>query len=216
MGDPVIRNVSFTVPSCSITAVVGPSGSGKSTIAKLLMRLYLPQSGTIELDGVEISRITISDLRRQVRYVGPDAFLFSGTLRDNLLLGGSGAGEDSMRAALSAVGLSWLTELPGYLDVAVGEHGAGFSAGQKQQLAIAQALLSRPRVLILDEATSHLDAGAEEAVLRHLHTLRDCTTVIVIGHAVPHALDVDQVLTVRAGTVVLETDLPAGELKYEG
>ena len=202
MAEPVIRNLSFAVPPCSVIALVGPSGSGKSTIAKLLLRLYPPQSGNIEVDGNDISQLRISELRSQVRYVGPDAFLFSGTLRENLLYGDAGAEDEAMREALCAAGLRWLTLLPGYLDIPVGERGVGFSGGQRQQLSIARALLSRPRVLILDEATSNLDPAGDAAVFRHIQALRQRMTVVVIGHALRPELEADHVVMIRDGAVV--------------
>ena len=199
---PVLHDVSFEVPSGTMTALVGPSGAGKSTIAALVSRLYDPDSGAIELDSTNLRDIKLSSLADAVGVVSQDTFLFHATLRENLLYAKPGATEEEMIAAAHAAQIhTFIAELPeGYYTV-VGERGYRLSGGEKQRVSIARAILKDPRVLVLDEATSALDTRSERLIQEAVARLLRGRTAIVIAHRLSTILAADQILVVDAGRI---------------
>ena len=199
---PVLQGVSFEAPSGTMTALVGPSGAGKSTIAALVSRLYDPDSGTIELDAIDLRDITLSSLADAVGVVSQDTFLFHATLRENLLYAKPGASEEEMIAAAHAAQIhAFIADLPEGYDTVVGERGYRLSGGEKQRVSIARAILKDPKVLVLDEATSALDTRSERLIQEAVARLLRGRTAIVIAHRLSTILAADQILVVDAGRI---------------
>jgi ATP-binding cassette subfamily C protein CydCD len=195
--------VSFEIPAGRTVALVGPSGAGKTTTAQLLMRFWDPDAGSIRLDGADLRDYRLDDLRRRIALVAQDTYLFNDTLRNNILLARPEASEAELRAAIENASLDELVAtLPDGLDTPVGERGASLSGGQRQRVAIARAFLKDAPVLILDEATSHLDAVNEQAVRRALDRLKADRTTIVIAHRLSTIRDADLIVVLADGRVV--------------
>lgn len=200
---PVLRNIDFEVRPGEHMGVVGPSGSGKSTILALLCRLEEPKRGTIRLGGIPLSRITEASLRAVMTVVPQSSVLFSGTIRDNIMLGCPTASPAELDAALQAAALDQMVrDLPGGLDTEVGETGSQLSGGQRQRIAIARALLRQAPILVLDEATSALDPMAEHTVLQAIGALAGRRTVISVTHRLTSARSFDRILVVDQGRLV--------------
>lgn len=181
-------------------AVMGPSGTGKSTLAKLLQGFYWPQQGQIRVDGIDIRHLNANELRANFGVVPQETVLFSGTILDNLMLANPHASfEQAVQACRMAEIHTTIEALPQGYQTPIGERGAGLSGGQKQRLAIARALLKRPRVLIFDEATSALDAETAEHFARTINALKGKVTMIFITHALPRTLKVDEVVQMGKG-----------------
>ena len=199
-GRPVLTEVTIDVGAGERLALVGPTGAGKSTLAKLMARLYDPTDGTICFGGVDLRRATLRSLRERVVVVPQEGFLFSGTLRDNLLVARPSAGEDDIRGALAAIGvLDHFLAFPEGLDTEVRERGSRLSAGERQLVALARAALVDPAVLVLDEATSNLDPGTEAEVEHALESLMVERTVIVVAHRLSTVRRADRIAVVDAG-----------------
>jgi len=178
-----LRDVDLHVPPGQTLALVGATGAGKSTFAKLVARFYDPQKGTVRVDGHDLRGVQQRALRRQLGIVPQEGFLFSGSVRENVAFGRPEASEKEIEAAIAAVGATdFVTRLPQGLDTEVGERGIQLSAGQRQLLAFARALLAEPRILILDEATSNVDVRTEKTIERGLERLLHGRTAIVIAH----------------------------------
>ncbi|NXG87305.1 TAP2 protein, partial [Stercorarius parasiticus] len=211
----VLQDVSFELRPGEVTALVGLNGSGKSTCVALLERFYEPEAGEVLLDGVPLRDYEHQYLHRQVALVGQEPVLFSGTIRDNIIFGLEGCGEEEVRAAAAAAGaLGFISALDQGFDTDVGEKGGQLSAGEKQRIAIARALLRRPTVLILDEATSALD-GEGEAALQQWARSGGPRTVLLITHC-PRMLEAaDRVVVLERGAVV-ETGTPAQLRSHHG
>lgn len=201
----VLKQVGFRVEAGATVALVGPSGAGKSTVFDLAQRFYDPDGGRILIDGVDLRRCALRDVRRQIGFVPQDPVLFAGSVLDNLRYGAPDADEVAVRDALAAAGaLAFVDAFPDGMATRVGEAGVGLSGGQRQRLAIARALLKQPRLLLLDEATSALDAQSEEAIRATVRTLRGRTTVLIIAHRLSTVIEADRIIVLEGGTVVAE------------
>lgn len=199
----LLENISFTVEPGQVVALVGPSGAGKSTIASLVPRLYDVTGGVVSIGGVDVRQLATDDLRAHVGVVSQEAHLFHDTLRSNLLLARRDADDAALRAALEAAQI-WplVAALPDGLDTVVGDRGHRLSGGEKQRLAIARLLLKDPAVVVLDEATAHLDSESEHAVQQALAIAMQGRTSLVIAHRLSTVRDADQILVVDAGRIV--------------
>jgi ATP-binding cassette subfamily C protein CydCD len=183
-------------------ALVGTSGAGKTTTAQLLMRFWDPDQGRITLNGADLRQYKLDDLRRRIALVAQDTYLFNDTLRSNILIARPEAGEVELQAAVEHASLADLVAaLPEGLESPVGERGTSLSGGQRQRVAIARAFLKNAPVLILDEATSHLDAVNEQAVRRALDLLQADRTTIVIAHRLSTVRDADLIVVLEEGRV---------------
>ena len=199
----VLRDVSFEVPAGSLTAIVGPSGAGKTTIGALVTRLYDVSSGAVLLGGVDVRDATLTSLHAAVGIVTQDAHLFHDTIRANLGYANVDAEEGDVIDALRAAQIhDFVMSLPEGLDTVVGDRGYRLSGGEKQRIAIARLLLKAPRIVILDEATAHLDSESEAAVQRALDTALQGRTSIVIAHRLSTVRQADQILVLANGRVV--------------
>ncbi|MFJ4407583.1 ABC transporter ATP-binding protein [Streptomyces sp. NPDC088910] len=202
-GGEVLPRFSLRLPAGQTVAVVGATGAGKSTLAKLLARFYDPTSGRVLLDGVELSDLTQTDLRRGVVMVTQEAFLFSGTVAENIAIGRPDASREDVEAAAKAIGAhDFIAALPDGYDTDVRKRGGRISAGQRQLVAFARALLADPGVLILDEATSSLDVPGEKAVQHAMHTVLNGRTAVIIAHRLSTVEIADRVLVMRDGRIV--------------
>ncbi len=209
LGPEVLGGLDLVVEAGETLAVVGPTGAGKSTVAKLVARFYDPTAGAVLIDGIDLRTVTLGSLRRQLGVVPQEAFLFHGTVRDNLCFAWPDAPDDQVMAACRAVGIDDLVDrLPDGLDTPVHERGVSLSAGERQLLGLGRAFLARPRVLILDEATSNLDPSAEQRVERALDALLEGRTAVVVAHRLATARRADRIAVVdrpapgRAAVVV--------------
>ena len=201
-NEPVLKGISFEVPSGTLTAVVGPSGAGKSTISALVTRLYDVSSGSIRLGDVDVRDVTQGDLRAALGVVTQDAHLFHDTIGSNLRYAAPKATDAEIYAALEAAQIVDLVRsLPNGLNTVVGDRGHRLSGGEKQRLALARVLLKSPRLLILDEATAHLDSESEAAVQRALDSALVGRTSIVIAHRLSTIRNADQILVIADGSV---------------
>ncbi|HTR96976.1 MAG TPA: ABC transporter ATP-binding protein, partial [Candidatus Acidoferrales bacterium] len=200
--EPVLRDVSLDVRAGEVVALVGRTGVGKTTLADLLLRFYEPDSGSIELDGVDLRRIARDSLLAQVAVVTQEPFLFDGSIRDNIRYGRPGASDAEIEAAARAAHVDeFVTALPDGYDTEVGESGARLSGGQRQRVTIARALLKNPALLIFDEATSSLDAKSERLVQDAIDKLLTDRTVIVIAHRLSTIRHADKIVVLENGTV---------------
>ena len=204
-GAMILHNVSLNVPAGTFVGLVGGSGSGKSTLLKLLPRFYTPESGRIKIDGLDISKVELYSLRRQIGVVPQDSLLFDGTIKENLLMVKPDATtEELMRATRIACAHDFIMEMPQGYNSPVGERGAGLSGGQRQRMALARAVLQNPRMLILDEATSALDATTERQVCLNLFEAFRGRTVFFITHRLSTVRPADLIVLMDQG-VVMET-----------
>ena len=202
-GRDVLHGVDLTIPAGETFAFVGETGAGKSTIAKLVNRLYDPTEGRVLLDGIDIRDVTLDSVRRQVGTVPQEAFLFGGSIRANVSFARPDASEDEVQEACRLVGLGDLLDrLPAGLDTPVHERGVSLSSGERQLLALARAFLARPRILVLDEATSNLDLRSEAKIEDALDTLLEGRTAILIAHRLATAMRADRIAVIHAGAVV--------------
>ena len=199
---PALTDVSFEVPRGSTVALVGPSGAGKTTIASLCLRFWDPDRGAIRLDGHDLTAYGLDELRRRVALVAQDTYLFNDTLRNNVLLARPEASEAELAAAIEQAALTdFVAGLPDGLETIVGERGAQLSGGQRQRVAIARAFLKDAPILILDEATSHLDAVSEQAVRGALDVLARNRTTLVIAHRLSTVRGADRIIVMEEGRV---------------
>ena len=204
-GREVIHDISLEIPVGSTVALVGNSGGGKTTVSALLPRLYDIHKGSIKIDGTDIKNITQKSLRKQIAMVFQDNFLFSGTIRENVLLGNGNASEEVIWSALKNACLDqFVKELPNGLDTEIGERGILLSGGQKQRLAIARAFVKDAPIVILDEATSALDNKSERVVQEALDNLMKNRTVVVIAHRLSTIQNADKIVVINDGKIAEE------------
>ncbi|WP_445280905.1 ABC transporter ATP-binding protein [Streptomyces sp. DSM 118148] len=202
-GGEVLPRFDLTLPAGQTVAVVGSTGAGKSTLAKLLARFYDPTEGRVLLDGVDLRELATPELRRGVVMVTQEAFLFSGTVADNIAIGRPDATREDIERAAKAIGAhEFISALPDGYDTDVRKRGGRISAGQRQLVAFARALLADPAVLILDEATSSLDVPGERAVQRAMTTVLRGRTAVVIAHRLSTVEIADRVLVMEHGRIV--------------
>lgn len=202
-GIPVLKDISFKVNAGEALALVGPTGVGKSTMASLIPRFYDPDSGSILIDGIDIRKITISSLRRQISFVSQDVFLFNGTVKDNILYGRQDATDDEVIAAAKAANAhEFIMELADGYDTKVGERGVKLSGGQKQRISIARAILKDSPILILDEATSAVDTQTERLIQEALNRLKENKTTILIAHRLSTIQEAEQIVVIKEGEIL--------------
>lgn len=202
-GRPILPEFTLDVPAGQTIALVGATGAGKTTLAKLLARFYDPTAGRVTLDGVSLRELSGTDLRRAVVMVTQDAYLFSGSVAENIALGKPGAGQDEIERAARAVGAhEFISALPDGYDTDVNKRGGRVSAGQRQLISFARAFIADPAVLILDEATSSLDIPSERLVQHALQTLLADRTALIIAHRLSTVAIADRVLVMEAGQIV--------------
>ena len=207
----VLPSIDLEIPAGQTVALVGSTGAGKSTLAKLISRFYDPSAGTISLDGVDLRRLHPKDLRRAIVMVTQEAYLFSGTVADNIAIGKPGATREEIVAAAQAVGAhNFIETLPSGYDTDVNKRGGRVSAGQRQLLSFARAFIADPVVLILDEATASLDIPSERLVQEGLQTLLADRTAVIIAHRLSTVAIADRVLVMEHGKIV--EDGTPGEL----
>ncbi|NOZ27429.1 MAG: ABC transporter ATP-binding protein [Chloroflexi bacterium] len=201
-GDEVLHDISFHIAPGEVVALVGPSGAGKTSIANLLCRFYDPDHGRILLDGHDLREIQIRSLRRHIAVVLQDTFLFNTSVRENLLYGNPEATEEEMiAAAKAAYAHDFILQLPQGYDTEIGERGVKLSGGQRQRLALARAILANPRILILDEATSSVDAEAEYLIQKALEEVLKGRTALVIAHRLSTIRNADKIIALENGRI---------------
>ncbi|GGB67044.1 ABC transporter [Knoellia flava TL1] len=202
-GSVVLHDIDATIEPGQLVALVGPSGAGKSTLTSLVARLYDPTSGAVRINGADLRSVTLESLRDAVSVVTQEAHLFHDTIRANLLYAAPSATDEELEAALRAARVWTLVErLPAGLDTVVGDRGHRLSGGEKQRIAIARLLLRGPRLVVLDEATAHLDSESEVAVQRALDAALEGRTALVIAHRLSTVRHADVILVLDAGRIV--------------
>jgi subfamily B ATP-binding cassette protein HlyB/CyaB len=202
-GPEVLRDVSLQMPAGQVIGIVGPSGSGKSTLTKLVQRLYVPESGRILIDGVDLAMVDVAWLRRQIGVVLQENFLFNRSIRDNIALADPSLPMERVIAAAKLGGAhDFILELPQGYDTIVGERGASLSGGQRQRIAIARALATNPRILIFDEATSALDYESERIIQDNMRKIAHGRTVLIIAHRLSTVRRADRILTLERGRLI--------------
>jgi subfamily B ATP-binding cassette protein MsbA len=207
---PVLQDLSLVCEAGKTTALVGPSGGGKSTILNLIMRLYDPTSGTVEIDDTDIRLASFRSLRDRISFVGQDTFLFSASVKDNIRFGSPGASDDQVVEACKAANAhEFIERLDQGYDTQVGENGAFLSGGQKQRLAIARAILRNAPILLLDEATSALDSRSEALVQEAIQHLTRGRTTVVIAHRLSTVLGADKICVIESGRLAEEGTVQA-------
>jgi ATP-binding cassette subfamily B protein len=201
-GEPVLRGTSFVAEPSKVTALVGSSGGGKSTILSLILRFYDLDSGIIRIDGDDLATVSPRSVRRKIAYVGQDAYLFRGTIRENIAFGKAAATEaEIIAAAKAAHAHDFIMSTPAGYDAPVGEHGNQLSGGQRQRIAIARALIKNAPIILLDEATAALDSESERLVQDAVAELCKGRTTLVIAHRLSTIMHADRILVVEGGVI---------------
>ncbi len=201
-GAPALADADLDVPAGTLTAIAGPSGAGKTTLADLLLGLIEPAGGEVLVDGVPLTGSNLRRWRRSVAYVPQDSYLFHDTIRANLQWARPEASEADLWRALRLAAAEFVAALPEGLDTVVGDRGARLSGGERQRIALARALIREPTLLVLDEATSQIDAETERCILTALHSLRGRMTMVVIAHRTALLEGADTIVMLKAGRVV--------------
>lgn len=217
-NSPTLQDVSFSIPTCGLTAVVGPSGAGKTTVFQLIERLYSPEHGVIRVGGDDIAQITLGQLRGRIGYVEQDSPLLRGTIRENLIYANPDADDAEISRVLGLVRMrEHIDSLPDGIDSELGERGTGLSGGQRQRLAIARTLLQRPEVILLDEATAHLDSDTEAALRQAISGIADECAILTIAHRISTVAQADRIIVLESGgvrTVGTHAELVANDEVY--
>ena len=199
----VLNDISFQAPAGTVTALVGSSGSGKTTIAGLAACFMKPRTGIVRVDGQDLSKVTLESYRSRLGVVLQDDFLFDGTIRENIEFGKPQASHQELEEAVRAAHVKEFSDrLPKGVETLIGERGVKLSGGQRQRVAIARALVANPRILILDEATSNLDAESELYIQESLKTLMRGRTTLVIAHRLSTIRQAHQILVIEEGRIV--------------
>ena len=199
----VLRQLNLEIDAGQTIAFVGRSGSGKSTIAKMMQRMFVPQSGRVLIDGVDLAQIDPAWLRRQIGVVLQENLLFNRSVRDNIALADAGLAMEQVVASATLAGAhEFILELPEGYDTVVGEHGSTLSGGQRQRIAIARALVTNPKILIFDEATSALDYESEARIQANMQSIRQGRTVVVIAHRLSTVRNADRIFVIDKGQIV--------------
>lgn len=202
-GAEIIKGVDFVAEPGSVTALVGSSGSGKTTISGLVASFLIPTNGTVSIDGQDLSKVDLDSFRKQLGVVLQDDFLFEGTIRENIMFPRPNASEELLQEAVKSAYVNQFTDqFEDGLETIIGERGVKLSGGQRQRLAIARAILADPRILILDEATSNLDAESEHFIQSSLKSLMAGRTTFVIAHRLSTIRQADQILVIEKGQIV--------------
>lgn len=202
-GPWTLEDIDHDIPAGSTLGIVGSSGSGKSTLTKLLQRLYSPAAGRVLVDGVDVAQIDPAWLRRQIGVVLQENLLFNRSVRENIALANPAMPLEAVTAAATLAGAhEFIVRLPQGYDTVIEERGANLSGGQRQRLAIARALVTRPRILIFDEATSALDAESEEIIQKNLKAMAQGRTVLIIAHRLSAIRQCDRIITLEKGRIV--------------
>jgi subfamily B ATP-binding cassette protein HlyB/CyaB len=202
-GAEILKDIVLHVTAGQMIGIVGPSGSGKSTLTKLVQRLYIPESGRVLIDGIDIGMVDVAWLRRQVGVVLQENVLFNRTIRENIALTDPALPMERVIAAAKLAGAhDFVLELPHGYDTMVGERGASLSGGQRQRIAIARALITNPRILIFDEATSALDYESERIIQENMRAIAKDRTVLVIAHRLSTVRNADRIITIERGRIV--------------
>lgn len=202
-NEPVIKDLNLVVPKNETLAIVGNSGGGKSTLVNLIPRFYDIKSGSIKIDGTDIREFTLNSLRKNISMVFQDNFLYSGTIRENIMMGNFNATEDELKQAINMAHLSEMVQdLPDGLDTMLGERGLTLSGGQRQRVAIARAMLRNSPIVILDEATSALDNESEAIVQKAMDNLMQDRTVFIIAHRLSTIKNADRIAVINEGELV--------------
>jgi ATP-binding cassette, subfamily B, bacterial HlyB/CyaB len=202
-GPEVLHDVSFSVPAGQVVGIVGPSGSGKSTLTKLLQRLYVPESGRVLVDGMDLAMVDPAWLRRRIGVVLQENVLFNRTVRENIALVDPAMSMEHIVAAARLAGAhEFILEMPEGYDTIIGERGSSLSGGQRQRIAIARALVTNPRILIFDEATSALDYESERIIQTNMRHIAEGRTVFIIAHRLSTVRHAHRIITIDRGRMV--------------
>ncbi len=212
----MLRDVNFRAAPGETIALVGPTGAGKTTIVNLISRFYDIEEGVITMDGYDLTKVSIESLRRQMGVMTQDNFIFHGTVRDNILYGKLDASEEEMIAAAKAVNAhDFIMKMEKGYDTELKEHGAGLSIGQRQLIAFARTMVSMPKILILDEATSSIDTHTEILVQKGIEALLSGRTSFVIAHRLSTIQNADRIFVIDQGGI-LEQGSPAELMREKG
>jgi subfamily B ATP-binding cassette protein HlyB/CyaB len=202
-GAEILHDVNFDIAAGQIVGIVGPSGSGKSTVAKLVQRLYVPESGRVLVDGIDLAVVDPAWLRRQIGVVLQENVLFNSSVRANIALAEPAMPMERVIAAATLAGAhEFILELPEGYDTIVGERGSSLSGGQRQRIAIARALVTNPRILIFDEATSALDYESEQIIQNNMRKIVEGRTAVIIAHRLSTVRRANRIITIDHGRLV--------------
>ncbi|MGA2917080.1 ABC transporter ATP-binding protein [Methanoregula sp.] len=199
--EPILRGISLTIASGKTTAIVGQSGSGKSTMIDLVLRMYDVDSGTIEIDNKNITSYDLTSLRKKIGFVSQDTFIFNASVRENITFGDSYSPGEVMEAVELANAHEFIDRMPLRYDTIVGDRGLKLSGGERQRIAIARAIIRKPEILILDEATSSLDTVSEKAVQDAISNVAKKCTTIIVAHRLSTIINADQIYLLKDGKI---------------